>query len=123
MIQRIQSVYLVLALVLSIVTAFAGHSSWPLVVIQLGIAVLSLYTIFIYKHRNRQSLCCLVAIFLHLGWYIGLIAYSKQVAPDAQDFQLAWPDVMPMVSVVLTFMARRAIIADEKMVRAADRLR
>ena len=123
MIQRIQSVYLVLALVLSVVTAFAGHHSWPLMAVQLGIAVLNLYTTFIYKHRNRQSLYCLVAIFLHFGWYIGLIVYSKHVAPDAQNFQLAWPDVMPMISVILTFLARRAILADEKMVRAADRLR
>ena len=71
----------------------------------------------------RQAACCLVSILACLVWYIALIVYSKQVAPDAADFQLAVSDAIPAVCAILNLMARKAIIADEKLVKSMDRIR
>jgi hypothetical protein len=150
MIQRKQTVFLLLAVILYLVTlsmpvacvvsqglttgrvycmlwldqAGAAHfQCWPLFAILLLSAAVACYTIFIYKNRLRQALLCLVSMMLSLLWYVALIVVSKTLAPDAAEFQLAWPAVLPAVSVILTFMARKGILADEKLVRAADRLR
>lgn len=121
--QRKQTLFLLLAVVLGVVTLSVRFYSWLSFVLLLFASALDLYTIFIYKHRMRQAACCLVSVFACLAWYIALIVYSKQTAPDASQFQLVWSDVLPMVCAILTFMARKAIIADEKLVRAADRIR
>lgn len=121
--QRKQTVFLLLAVILGVVALSMQFYSWVMFIILLFASSLDLYTIFIYKNRKRQALCCLVSVFAFVAWYIGLIVYSKQVAPDASQFQLAWSDVLPMVGAILTFMARKAILADEKLVRAADRIR
>ena len=91
-------------------------------VILLLASSIDLLTIFIYKQRMRQAALCLVSLFVYIAWYVALIVYSKQTAPDAA-FHLSWETVLPMVAAILTLMARKAIIADEKLVRAADRIR
>ena len=47
-------------------------------------------------------------------WYILLAVYQGD---------LMTIDALPMVNAMLIFMARRGILADEKLVRAADRIR
>ena len=44
-------------------------------------------------------------------------------APDALNFHLDFPAALPAVSAILCFMARKGVLADEKLVRAADRIR
>ena len=95
----------------------------PLFVILLLASSISLYTIFIYKRRMLQALFCMVAMLLYIAWYIALIVVSKTLAPDAGDFHLSWVAVLPAVSAILCFMARKGVLADEKLVRAADRIR
>lgn len=150
MIQRKQTIYLLIAVVLSVITlssqiatvsdqgltvsrlynllytdvmGAAHYNVWPLFLILLLAAAVSFYTIFIYKQRMRQAVLCMVAIMAYVAWYIALIVFSKMLAPDALNFQLSWTAALPAVSVIFCFMARKAIIADEKLVRAADRIR
>lgn len=150
MIQRKQTLFLLLAVVLSVVTLSTQIASlttdgmtvgrvynllhtdmmgashfevWPLFVILLFAASVSLYTIFIYMRRMRQAMLCNIAVMAYIAWYIALIVFSKTLAPDALNFHLSWTSVLPGVSAILCFMARKSIIADEKMVKAADRIR
>ena len=160
MIQRIQSVYLLLASVLSVVglclpvayivvgrgdmtleasvmervynlwvsnASESGYSltTWPLFVLLLAAAALTLYTIFAFRNRVVQARLCLFISFLLLGWHLVFAVFS-QVLVDAlagESFQPAFGAFLPFVALLLTVLARRAIIADEKMVRAADRIR
>ena len=39
------------------------------------------------------------------------------------DFKIGFVSVLPLVSMILIFMARKAIKADEALIRAADRIR
>ena len=116
MIQRKQTLFLLVATVLGLIHCMA----WPLFVIQILVSALCLYTIFLYKRRKVQANLCLCSIFVCLVWYIVLAVLIQQ---GKLAEQLPLTAALPMVAAILCFMARRAILADEKLVRAADRIR
>ena len=57
---------------------------------------------------------CLVGLFVVFAWYIGLAVTEGQVG---------MVEGLPMVNAILIFLARKGILDDEKLVRAADRIR
>jgi len=148
MIQRKQTLFLLLSFVLIVVCmstqvatlygndgiAFANvfnlwitdgqgqhsFSSAPLFGILLVSALLSLVSIFMYMKRKLQAGLCLLLMFLLVIWYIALAVLIQHVGANAH---LEWPTVLPAVSVILTFMARKGVLADEKLVRSLDRIR
>ena len=82
--------------------------------LQVVSAALSAYTIFLYRRRMVQARFCLVGLFVIFAWYIG-IAVMEGVAGFVES--------LPMVNAILIFLARKGILDDEKLVRAADRIR
>ena len=99
---------------------------WPLMAVLLPTAALGTYTIFIYRNRKAQALFCALNALLIVGWYIcfivvGHIAGNKSWG--AVDFRPEWPAVLPAIALILYLLARRAIRADEKLVRSLDRIR
>jgi len=123
MIQRIQSVYLLLITVLMAVLAIMTYSvKWwlPLVFVLLGIA--SLVAIFLYKNRKRQIwivriLILAIIIVLSHNFYVN---WQADFHPNRV---VAAIGLVCVVSGVLAMLALRAINKDEKLVRSADRLR
>ena len=77
-------------------------------------AVLSAFTIFQYRRRIMQARLCLVGLFIIFAWYIGLAVLEGRVGTI---------EGVPMVNAILIFLARKGILDDEKLVRAADRIR
>ena len=77
-------------------------------------AVLSVYTIFQYNRRIFQARLCLGGLFVLLAWYIGVAVLEGEAS---------LVESLPMVAVILIFLARKGILDDEKLVRAADRIR
>jgi hypothetical protein len=65
----------------------------------------------------------MVNIFIMVLWFLSMIVVSKQLAPDAMNFHLEMASSFPAVVAILLFMARKGILADERLVRAADRIR
>ena len=123
MIQRIQSIYLLLITALMAVLAIMTYSvKWwlPLVFTLLGIA--SLVAIFLYKNRKRQM--WIVRIFL-LAIIIVLVHnfYIEWQVDFHPNRVVAAIGLVCIVSGVLAMLALRAINKDEKLVRSADRLR
>ena len=99
---------------------------WPLFAVLLPTAVLGTYTIFLYKNRKTQALFCALNALLIVGWYVCFFVVSQMVGDKSWgtvDFQPSWPTVLPAVALILYMMARRAILADEKLVRSLDRIR
>lgn len=150
MIQRKQTLFLLLAVILGVVTLslpvasvtaegltvsqiynlfwldgqhVAHFSVWPLFAILLVATAVSVLTIFLFKNRLLQAKLCAVSMLLYIVWYIALIVVSKSQAPDALNFQPAFVAVLPAVCAILCMMARKGVLADEKLVRAADRIR
>jgi len=112
MIQRKQSVFLLLACILALV-CFGLRLQW-IDALQVVSAVLSAYTIFQYRRRVFQARLCIVGLFVVFTWYIGLAVLEGRVGTV---------EALPMVNAILIFMARKGILDDEKLVRAADRIR
>lgn len=152
MIQRIQTIYLLIAVVLSVVclcmqvgaltdgdgtvtgmyNLFLAYPNgaknfvtWPLFVVLLLSAAIALYAIFMYANRMLQLRFCLFSMLLIVGWYILYAVYAHLLLPDssAAAFSPSVAAVFPLVSILMLFLARRAIFADEELVRAADRIR
>jgi hypothetical protein len=114
MIQRKQSVFLLLSVILGVLTLSVQFYSWVMFVVLLLAASLNLYTIFLYKKRLVQARFCLFGIVLVFVWYILLAVYQSYVTTI---------DALPLVDAILIFLARKGILDDEKLVRAADRIR
>ncbi len=113
MIQRKQTLFLLLAAILVLVCFFVRLFHWVDVLLAAS-AALSAYTIFQYRRRIVQARLCLAGLFVLIAWYIGVAAVEGE-AGIAES--------LPMVAVILIFLARKGILDDEKLVRAADRIR
>jgi 4-hydroxybenzoate polyprenyltransferase len=116
MIQRKQTLFLLVAVILGMV----HFLSWPLFIIQMLTSAVSLYTIFLYKRRTFQATLCLVALLASLVWYV-MLAVLIQQGKLSSDLPLT--AALPLIVAICCFLARRFILADERLVRAADRIR
>ncbi|UPS43384.1 DUF4293 domain-containing protein [Prevotella sp. E15-22] len=115
MIQRIQTVYLLLALILLVVGLFVGRADeWIFNGLSCIMMAVTLRCILLFKNRPAQSTWCLVLMLMGVAYYI--ILAVKQPTID-------WYHAMPLAAVLLTFVARKRIIKDEKLVRSLDRIR
>jgi hypothetical protein len=151
MIQRIQTVYLFLVVVLGTLLCFfpsmqfqidavdtfvnlSVFDKWPIAVMTIASPVLAFVTIFLFKHRLLQSRINIMNVIICLGYYAILALYTAYIVKghetiDGYDNLLgaAWyPTVwasIPLVNLILLMMATRRILKDEALVRAADRLR
>ena len=145
MIQRIQTVYLLIvagllitamcmpigyfidtmgehpfkALGLEINDAF--QSTWGLFGILMLSTIVAVATIFLYKNRMLQIRMTIFNSLLLVGYYIAALAFYLK--NDANMFRVGWALCLPLISIILNILAVRAIGRDEVMVKAADRLR
>lgn len=85
-------------------------------------AVVCLLSIFLFNNRKLQMRLSLLGIFGALaGLIVAGILYSQDAA--GQTAQLGVGFGLPVVSVILTLLAYRNIKKDEKLVKSMDRLR
>ena len=149
MIQRIQSLYLLLAGVSLLGTAglplffFSGSSAaamtalafvddangvitrpWGVAVFFLLAFVLAIVAILRYKDRKKQIFLVNYLILVIIVGCIAAVAYGLAFASQEQC-SLEWSNgmLLPVVACVLSVLARRGIRKDEELVRAADRIR
>lgn len=102
----------------------AVMSVWALAVLSIVIPLIALASIFLYKKRIVQARLNVFNIFLMLGYYILLVVYAWFVCQRLDvDWYLNVSAGIPLIGIVLTFMAIRLILRDEALVRAADRIR
>lgn len=123
MIQRKQTVFLLLAAILGVVV-IVNYPMWPLFVLMLVASSLSVFAIFKYKQRPLQARLSTLAAVLFLLWYVAVPLVNKFMMPSGLQFDMAnvW-GALPAVSAILCVMARKGIMDDERLVRAADRIR
>lgn len=147
MIQRIQTVYILLAAVfialllkldfaeLAVNGEFYTFSSkgiisgdkvlfsgLPVMLFIALIAIIHLVVIFMYKRRIRQIRILSFSIILVLG-LIGVIFYFLYAAFDDAKIVFKIPLIFPLITVILDYLAIRAIGKDEALVRSLDRIR
>ena len=149
MIQRVQTLYLLAAVVLGIVliwlpvvqfvspegtelqvyelSALGGaplQGLWGLTLATALIPVLALVDIFLYRNRILQARLNIFTVMLCLGYYgvLALYIWLAKMSLGVEWHILPWAS-FPLVCLVLTMMATRRILKDEALVRAADRIR
>lgn len=96
-----------------------------LLVISILIPLLALIDIFLFKKRILQARLNIFTVALCLGYYgvLAIYIWLATVAIEGVEWHLLpWASI-PLVCMVLTLMATRAILKDEALVRAADRIR
>lgn len=99
-------------------------SPWYLFAILLLSCPVTIWAIISYKNRLFQARLCLCCMLLMVFWYIGYSIVKFWTAPDLNaELVMAWTYFLPFVSLVFYFLARRGIMADEKLVRSMDRIR
>lgn len=152
MIQRKQTIFLLIAVILTIVclclplgnfieedsigkntamynlwmvTAEGNHdySVWVLFAILLITCPITLIAIFMYHNRIVQSRFCMFNLLLVLGWYAVYAVFILNFKESLGQFKLSYTSIFPALSMIFYFMARKAILADEALVRATDRIR
>lgn len=136
MIQRIQSIYLFIAALISGVLIFfvslwsneAGEPVYvedviPALTMFLGSAVLSLVTIFLFKNRKLQFVLGRVNILLNF-FLLGVFVYWTLTVPG--EMQISEKGIgmfIPVLSIVFLVLANKAIKKDEDLVKSVDRFR
>lgn len=150
MIQRIQTLFLLLAsacMLIAVVTPlakfYAGteivvfealgineggnivNSTWGLFAIGAISSLLALITVFLYKTRMIQIRVSIFNIIVMIGFYLyfGFLVYRIDPAADIQFRNIGVGVIMPIIAIILTYLAIRKIGADEVLVRSLDRLR
>lgn len=145
MIQRIQTVYLLLAaaagcatwffnlwrakLVNNTYTYFSGQSSYLYFVLMMVIVALALVCIFLFKKRPLQFKLTVLNIFLSIGVVALQYVKIKAEAQQLQDTRMLDSSTylpaafLPVLIVVLLFLAARGIYKDQRLVKSLDRLR
>jgi hypothetical protein len=152
MLQRIQTVYLLLVAAAMSVTLFMPlatvwtdsvslrfdalgmytatapaeltYSTWALFVLPVVSVLLALAAVFLYKKRMLQIRLCIFNAVLLVGFY-ALFAFFlwNLFAQPGFHFRPGFALAMPVVGLILDCLAIRNIGADEMLIRSLNRLR
>ncbi|MBR2476122.1 MAG: DUF4293 domain-containing protein [Bacteroidaceae bacterium] len=148
MIQRIQTIYLFIASVLMAITNFlpllkfsvseqetilfktfgigcGAITTYPIAIIAILSAILLFISIFMYKNRIKQIKIASISLFLSIMFY-AVFAIYLWYTKDLIEYtytSVSFGLILPAISVILNILAVKAIKADERLVRSADRIR
>ena len=147
MIQRIQTIYIFLAALLTGLllklnfAELAVEGEWyvfnakgiisgeevifnglPVMSFIILITLLHLLALFLFKTRIRQIRLLAFTIILLLG-LLGIMVYFLYAGFDDAEVAFRIPMIFPLVAVLLDYLAIRAIGKDEALVRSMDRIR
>ena len=125
--QRVQTLYLLLATGLVAALLFSNKAGdipymeyWPYAILLIIIAFLQVMALTTWKHRVFQMRTASLAAIILLGLQIWLVVDFIR-SHNTPIFHIT--AVFPVVATILDFLAARSILADELLVRSADRLR
>ncbi|MGM9869565.1 MAG: DUF4293 family protein [Sodaliphilus sp.] len=146
--QRLQSLYLLIAAILLGIFAFStpvsvstatavtpitaigacccncASANYVLLVLIALTAILAFITIFKYKNLKLQLQLCSVCMLLTLviGLVIGILAY--QAIPEGNwECSVEWSSLLLVGSFVLLWMARRGVAHDKKVIHDSESFR
>ena len=144
MLQRVQTIYLIIALFLSTLLAARvpfwedGQGSALYLmdlfnsesIVYKGIPILfiisalfSLVAIILFKQRIKQIICNRLNIAINF-LLLGIIVYGLLSLPGENQFSEKGIGVfVPIAVIVFLALANKAILKDEKLVKSVDRLR
>ena len=144
MIQRIQSVYLFIVFVISVVLLFIPMVSFEFnnnlttndvnntqefasgnhlcMLVDVLIGIIAFLTVRLFQKRKRQLFLCWILIILLFVLFMLILLINAAIYGYSHlpNFIGAY---LPIASILFCLLARRAIRKDEDLIRSADRLR
>lgn len=153
MIQRIQTIYLLLALCLCVgclctpVAHFvtldtcervdmynlwlvngAGEHTFFFCPALMGLMVITatllFFDIWLFTRRALQMRLAVFCMILLVGWYALYAVIAYMLTADMDaTFRPNWTAALPAAALIFTYLAFRGILKDEMLVRSLDRLR
>ncbi len=144
MIQRIQSLYLLLGVLIAgllfyiplfeippssdhgtqVTRSYYAYENSFLLILTVGIGLLLFVTIFLFKNRKLQMRLCRLCILL-IVIMVGLLFFTSDTLTHGLDEKVTFkPGVyFPLIQLAFVFLANRSIKKDDDLVKSADRLR
>src|SRR5690242_9930125 len=142
MIQRVQTIYLLLVVLISgllfllpafdllpaspadaVATGFLITNNSFLLILNCAIGCIAFVTIFLYKKRKTQIKACNLEMIL-ICVLVGLLFYTADTLSGVnKQVHYKVGTYLPLLQLVFTFLAMRGIKKDDELVRSADRLR
>lgn len=151
MIQRKQTVYLLISILLNAVCMFLPIGSYVsekmgadstlyniaikgmdgssdyivciLFVLLLFSVMSSVLNIFLYKNRKIQSKICKANVVVLLIWYAAYVYFAFTGGGEGSEFSFAATAVMPFLALIGQILANNGIRSDEELIRSMDRIR
>jgi len=142
MIQRIQTLWLIIVTITAFATSrlilyvgtlpngtllpFPLASNLLLAIVIIALGILALICLFLYKNRKLQFKLSVVGVILSIGFlFLEYYIIENYFKPDHSiltgSYQLG--ALLPVLMIVFFFLAARGIYKDEKLVKSMDRLR
>ena len=146
MIQRIQSLYLLLAALFSAFTlivptaslsvaekvcslnslgcSLCGTNAIGMFIFAIASSILALVSIFVFANRKKQQKWVNTALLSNLFWYITFaVRIFSAKSENKAEFGFEVGCLFPLLAMLMLFLAKKAIKHDDDLVRAADRIR
>lgn len=141
MIQRIQSLWLIVAAAIAFatykLTLYTGKAAdgtqrifdlannFFMVIVIVAVGLLALISIALFKKRKLQFRLAVFGVLLSIGFlfleYLKVEQFKKDNAVVTGSYQIG--ALLPILLVILFWLAARGVYRDEKLVKSMDRLR
>jgi len=141
MIQRIQSLWLLIVAIAAFATytltlyigkqadgaikEFLLADNFLLVILIIALGILAIICLFLFKNRKLQFKLSVLGVIFSLGFlfleYIKVEDFKKDNLIQTGSYQIG--ALLPIVMVIFFFLAARGIYRDEKLVKSMNRLR
>lgn len=99
-----------------------SFSPWALFVLLVGVSTLTFLDIMLFTRRALQMRVVAFCMVLLVGYYIYLGVFAWMYMGDG-GFRPSVTAALPLVAIVLDYLAFRGILKDEMLVKSLDRLR
>ncbi|RFM26192.1 DUF4293 domain-containing protein [Deminuibacter soli] len=140
MIQRVQTIWLLLASAVAFLTLklsfFSGNKmvnnvktfisldareSLVLTILTVAVAIASLVAIFLYKDRKRQVLVTVITALVSIINIVVYVTEAKKFVPNEGKYDLT--SILAVAIPIFLLLAIRGMRRDEKLIKSVDRLR
>ena len=134
MIQRIQSLYLLICTILPIVFIWLIYQNnlFDIILVLSALSsIISCVTIFYYKRRKTQFVLCRLNILLNFSilacfYFVYIQDFGLNFYVTEELFRMEIFDIVNLIPIICIFLlvaANRAIKKDEDLIRSIDRIR
>jgi branched-subunit amino acid transport protein AzlD len=105
--------------------SFYGAENLLLFALIIVTSLLAFFIVFLFKNRSRQKLLCFLGMVLSAGIisleYVMVENYTNKHSLQDSSWQIG--AILPVLMLILFFLAYLGILKDEKMLKSLDKIR